>query len=246
MLIDHAARGGHHPGRIVEELCTESLNHLAAHRADRLHRLGHAEHQTDVMGVVDVQIEHRPAALLRIVKILHPHRIGNNSLKMSAQQPAVLAAGDRLIGILILGKERQNLSDRQQLAGLFRGRDHPIGVGRIQGDRLLTKHVLACPERGDGHLGVPGRRQADVDHIEVRIGQHLVEIGIPGNALEVHHLALRTEIPLDRPPIAGQPLLVLLAQRGHLHAADLLIGLIVDHPHKTDARNADVYHLLLR
>ena len=59
---------------------------------------------------------------------------------------------------------------------------------------------------------------------------------------EVHDLALRAEIALDRPPVAGQPLGVLLAEGGDLHAADLLVGQIMGHAHETDAGNADADH----
>ena len=134
------------------------------------------------MGVVDVQIEHRPADLSRVVEVGQPGGIGDDPLEMPAEQLAVLAAGDRLVGELVLGEERQHVADQQQLAGLLGRLDHARGVGRRQRDRLLAEDVLAGLQGGDGHLGVPRRRQADVDHVEVRIGQHLVEVGVAGDA----------------------------------------------------------------
>jgi len=44
------------------------------------------------MGVVDVQIEHRPADFLRIEKVGQPGGIGNDALEMSAQYAAVKTA----------------------------------------------------------------------------------------------------------------------------------------------------------
>ena len=95
------------------------------------------------MGVVDVQIEHRPTALLGIVKVGHPGRIGDNPLEVPAEHPPELAALDRLVGKLIFGEKRQDLGDRQQLAGLLGRLHHAGGVGRIQGDRFLAEDVLA-------------------------------------------------------------------------------------------------------
>ena len=54
--------------------------------------------------------------------------------------------------------------------------------------------------------------------------------------------ALRAEVAFDRPPIAGQAILILLAERGDFHAANLLIGQVMGHAHETDASNTDANH----
>ena len=117
----------------------------------RVHRLRHSEHQPDEMGVVNMQIEHRPADFCRIVEVGQPGGIGNHPFEMPAQQPAVVAAADRVVGKLVLGEEGQHVADHEQLAGLFGRIDHPRGIGRPQGDRLLAEDVLARLQRGNRH-----------------------------------------------------------------------------------------------
>ena len=49
--------------------------------------------------------------------------------------------------------------------------DHPLGVGRGQGQRLLAQDVLAGPRRGDRPLGVEVVRERDVDGVDLRVGE---------------------------------------------------------------------------
>ena len=59
---------------------------------------------------------------------------------------------------------------------------------------------------------------------------------------KIHQLAGRPEVAFDRAPIAGAADRVLLANRGHLHAAEALVGEVMDHAHETEPDDADLEH----
>src|SRR5256885_12410649 len=69
---------------------------------------------------------------------------------------------------------------------LFRSRlDHGVGFFRVQRDGLLYEDMLAGFERGQRRRGVLLRGIADVDHVDVWIGQrseeHTSELQSPCN-----------------------------------------------------------------
>ena len=133
------------------------------------------------MGVVHVQVEHRPAQLGGIEIAGHPTGLGNDPLEMSAKQLPVFAADDRLIGEAVLGKEGQDVADLQDFSRR-RGRlRHPLRIGRGQGDRLFAEDVLAGLQRGDGHGRVQGRGKANIDHVHVGVAEEFVQIGVLGD-----------------------------------------------------------------
>src|SRR4051794_10824943 len=84
--------------------------------------------------------------------------------------------------------------------------------------------------------------QADVDHIQLGIGEHLVNLFVGVDAGEIHLGPGGPEVSLDGPPIAGQPRAVLLAHGGDFHALQTAISQVVDHAHETDSRDADSNH----
>ena len=84
------------------------------------------------------------------------------------------------IGELVLGEEGQHVADHQQLPGLLAGSHHPRGVGRISAIGFSQKTCLPAFRAAMVASGVPGRRQADVDQIEVRVGDQLVQLGVAG------------------------------------------------------------------
>ena len=61
--------------------------------------------------------------------------------------------------------------------GVGRGPQHGVGLLRLQGDRLLDQDVLAGLQGRDGHFGVQVRRRADVDQVDVGVGEQVFERG---------------------------------------------------------------------
>ncbi len=97
-------------------------------------------------------------------------------------------------------------------------------------------------QRGDRHVGVKPWRQADVNHVKIRIGNHFAEVAIRGDARQVHLRSRRPEIPFDAAPIARQSLFILFAKRANLRPRRLAIGQKVNHADKPDPRDADSKH----
>ena len=92
-------------------------------------------------------------------------------------QPADAARRDELADGDPRGMQAIHERLHQQDAGRLGGRDHPLGVGRRQGDRLLAQDVLARPDRGERPLQVEVVRQRDVDGVDPGIReQRLVRI----------------------------------------------------------------------
>ena len=87
-----------------------------------------------------------------------------------------------------------------------------------------------------------GRGQGDVDHVELRILEHCIEIIVGGDAREVHLPARRAKVSFDIPPIAGQTFAILLANRSHLHPPYFLVRKVVDHAHKAEAGDSYAKH----
>ncbi len=163
-------------------------------------------------------------------------------LEVAAQQATVPAAGDGFIGEGIFAHEGEHMSDQQLLAGGLGRFDHPRAVASGQRDRLFAKHVLAGLERGQRDLAVQVGRQADVDHVDVRIGQQVVELAVRLMTGQIHHLAGRAEVALDRAPVAGQSRGIPGGQRGDLGPFHSLVGQVMDHAHEADAGDADSQH----
>ena len=59
------------------------------------------------------------------------------------------------------------VTDEMGHAGHFRGREHGLGLGRVQRERLLAEHVHACRCSSDRELRVRGRWRGDRDRVDV-------------------------------------------------------------------------------
>ena len=160
---------------------------------------------------------------------------------MPAQHAAVLAARDGLVGEVVFGKERQHVADGQQLAVLLGRGDHPLGIGRFQGDGLFAKNVFAGVEGGHGDRGMPGGRQADVDHVDLGVGQQ--PSSSPYRAMPERSIIVpcgpKLPLMVRQSPArrCGS-----CSQMAATRAADLLVGQIMDHAHEAEAGNTDVDH----
>src|SRR6185312_8725640 len=109
-------------------------------------------------------------------------------------------------------------------------------------DRLFADHVLAGFEGRDGDGQVQRRRQADVDQVDLRIGDQVLPLFVASDVAQFHDGARRAEVALNPAPVAGEFLFVASADRGYLGASHLLVGQVMDHAHEADADDSDSYH----
>ena len=94
-----------------------------------------------------------------------------------------------------------------------------LSVGVINRNRLLAEHVLAGFERSHRGIAMQFGRQADVDHVEVGIGEHRVEVVEPFHARQIDFRPWRSKVAFDPAPIAGQFFPIARADGRHTHAA---------------------------
>ena len=144
LLVDDAA-GRRNDERLVGELklAHAVFDRLAAHTPLARHRRGHSEKQADEMSIVDSQIDERAADLRRVVKVLDPERIGNDSLEMAPEQFAILAANNRLAGECVFGQQWQHLPHQHLAFGFVAGPHDAVTFRRGQAHRLFDEHMLA-------------------------------------------------------------------------------------------------------
>src|SRR5438105_2204825 len=85
-------------------------------------------------------------------------------------------------------------------------------------------------------------RQANVHEINVRVGEQVIELVVPFDSAQVHHLAARAEVALDRAPIARELLRIPAVEGGHGRPAESPGGKVVDHAHKADPYDPNSDH----
>src|SRR5262249_16003954 len=83
---------------------------------------------------------------------------------------------------------------------------------------------------------------ADVDEVDVGVGEQVVEARVALDVAEVHLPAGRAEVALDAAPVAGQLLRVAAAQGRHPGPAQPLPGQVVDHAHKSPTYDPNSHH----
>ena len=134
------------------------------------------------------------------------------------------------------------MADHELFARGRGGRHHFIGFGRLERDRLFNQHMLAGLEGLNGHPAVGVVGDAQVDQVDLGIGQQGLEVAVAGHAGEIHLAATRPEIALDARPVSGQLLGVAAAQGDDLAPGGFAGGEVMDHAHEADADDADAYH----
>ena len=105
-----------------------------------------------------------------------------------------------------------------------------------------TSTCLPAFRRRDRHRFVLPRGGADIDQIDVRIGEQVFVSGMSMNWAEVHDLAGRAEVATDGSPIAGKFFRVAGVNGRHRGAGEALGGEIMNHAHEADAGEADADH----
>ena len=204
---------------------------------------GEAADQADVMRVVDVQVDRRAPAPVGVGDPARPVGLGDHPHQVRGPELPVAARPHGLGRVGELGEEREHVPDHQQLPARPRGGHHRVGLGGRQRDRLLDQHMLARLERADGESGVLVVGDAEVDEVDLGIGQQVGDVGMPGVSREVHLRPARAEVALDAGPVPRQLLGVPTAERRHAPSGQPAGGQVVDHPHEADADDADAHHL---
>src|SRR5262245_23117423 len=84
--------------------------------------------------------------------------------------------------------------------------------------------------------------QADVDQIDLRISQHVVELFEAADAGQIHLPTWGTEIPHDAAPISGKLFGTARADCCNAYARHALVRQEMNHPHEANADDADLKH----
>ena len=135
------------------------------------------------------------------------------------------------------------MADQYLLARLFTSRNHTLTVRCSQCHRLFAKNVLACFQGLDGLVCMPVRRQANVYHVDRRIGKQLIEVGVTLNSGKVDLFSRWAEVSLNASPIPCPFGLRSRADCRDVDSFDLLIRQPVDPTHEADSGDSDVSKL---
>src|SRR5262249_43962077 len=155
--------------------------------------------------------------------------------EVPTQQPAVRSRANDLGGEGELGEKRQHVADHEQFACLAGRLDHGVGVLGGERDGLFDEDMLAGAQGRQGHGRVEVGGGADVDEIDVGVGEELVEVLVAFEVGEVHVGAGGAEITADGGPVAGEFHFVAAGQGGDGGALETGGGEVVDHAHEADA-----------
>ena len=77
----------------------------------------------------------------------------------------------------VLRPEPEDEPDHEELSTPFGRRDDPVGVLEREGDRFLEEDVLLGREGPLGDVTMKRRRQANVDGVDLRVAEDVVELG---------------------------------------------------------------------
>src|SRR5206468_3544593 len=103
--------------------------------------------------------------------------------------------------------------------------------------------MFAGPQRGEGELMVGASRRADVDQVDVRVGQQVRKQFRGPDALHIQlERFVRTDVAADLRKIAIQMTAARIAESGHARALHLAISLDVRGGHEAETDNANVDH----
>ena len=196
------------------------------------------------MRVVDVQVDGGAAGLGGVADVGGPVRPGDDALEVAAEQPAVAGRRERPSAAKANsgtnGSTWATMSSRPALRAAC---DHGVGVVRSQGDRLLDEDVLAGLQGGDGHLGVQMGRSADVDQVDVGVGEQVVEVFVALDAARGPSCSpggpKLPRMPRQSPASFFGSRLQMAVTRAAVQVAR---GEVVDHAHEADAYYPDSHH----
>lgn len=115
-------------------------------------------------------------------------------------------------------------------------------ASRLKRDRLFHQDMLASVQRRDGSRGMLVGRIADIDEIDVRIVEEVIQVAVFLDLGKIHLFSSRSEIPLDSSPVAGEFFRVAAADGGNAGTFHFAHSEIMDHAHETNSYDPDPYH----
>ena len=98
------------------------------------------------------------------------------AVAVDAEHLAERARVDELLQLLHAGVVEEQVAGHEHEVALLGERDELVDLGRGHRGRLLDEHVLAGLERGLRELVVGRDRRRDDDGVELRVGEHLLEV----------------------------------------------------------------------
>src|SRR5689334_10375254 len=134
------------------------------------------------------------------------------------------------------------MADHKQSIGLVGGFNHAIAIGKRERHWFFTEHVLTGFECADGNIRVLRRGKRDIDQVDVRISQNVIQVRVGSDTFQVDLIAGRAKVALNSSPVAGQPLGIPRADGGHAGTSQPLVGEPVNPTHEADAYEPDPNH----
>ena len=131
----------------------------------------------------------------------------------------------------------------EQGHGLFPGRPHHrLGFRELNGDGLFHQRGLAGLQAFHHHFEMSIGRQADIDQINLRVGDQLSVIGVLADIAEIDMATRGAEVALDRRPVPSQ-----LSRVSGCHRGDSCVGQITRTlemcvSHEADTNDSDSDH----
>ena len=94
------------------------------------------------------------------------------------------------------------MGDKEAFSRLLGGLDHRVGISQGGRDGFFDENVLSRPESLYGDRPVKLHRQADIDQVDVGIGEKIPVIGIGTDSRQVLHPSLATQVAANVGPVA--------------------------------------------
>ncbi len=191
---------------------------------------------------MDVQVEHGATAALGVhhPAVPRPDRAGGAAGELRLHQLAVLARATACLAGRRTRARSAGIGRRSSssLGGLGRV-DHAGGLGGRERHRLLGDHVLAGLGAADGHLGVQVGGQADVDQVDVGLGDQVLAVGEHLVLGHVHARQRHLEVALHVRP-AGAARGVGVGDGNDLGAGHVLVVGQMRPAHEAQADHSDL------
>ena len=135
-----------------------------------------AEQPVHLVEVVDHQIDSSPSGLLPVAEPVGPVRRRGEPQGRDRAGPTELARLDDARELDVLRPEPQHEADHQHPAAPLGRREDRVCVVERERERLLDEDMLPRREGALGDLAMERGRHADVDRLDLRVGEDRVEV----------------------------------------------------------------------